>query len=68
VSHLKLIRSIELVTVAFEMGLLNQYLVKIPNARRELLDSLLWAVKLNGCSVTDAEIKDILREVLRKSH
>lgn len=68
VSHLKLIRSIELVSVAFEMGLLNRYLVKIPNAKKELLDSLLWAIKLNGCSITDPEIKEIKREVLRKSH
>lgn len=66
VKHLSLIRSIELVAVAFEIGLLNKYIVKIPNAEKELLDSLLWAVKLNGCSVTDEEIQEISKEILKK--
>ena len=66
VSHLQLIRSIELVSVAFEMDLLDRYLVNIPNARKELLDSLLWAIKLNGCSVTDDEIRDIEKELIKK--
>ncbi len=66
VSHLQLIRSIELISVAFEIGLLDRYLVNIPHARRELLDSLLWAIKLNGCSITDSEIKDIEKELIKK--
>jgi hypothetical protein len=59
--HVSIIRSIELVTVAYERGLLDDYIVKIPNARRELLESVLWSVKLNGCSVTDDEIGTIVR-------
>ena len=67
VKHLQIIRSVELVTISFELGLLNKYLVEIPHARRELLDSVLWAVKLNGCSVTDEEINEIVADEMKKS-
>ncbi len=60
--HIQIIRSVELAAVAFERGLLNRYLVEIPNARKELLDSILWAIKLNGCSVTEEEIDEIIQE------
>jgi len=59
--QLTIIRSIELVTVAFEMGLLDKFVVDIPNNRRELLESILWGVKLNGCSVTEDEINTIVK-------
>lgn len=60
-SHITIIRSIELVTIAYERGLLDKFVVKLPNARRELLESILWGVKLNGCSVTEDEIDTIVR-------
>ena len=60
-SHVTIIRSFELVTIAYEMGLLDKFIVKMPNARRELLESILWGVKLNGCSVTDDEIDTIVK-------
>lgn len=63
--HIQIIRSVELAAVAFERGLLNRYLVEIPNSRRELLDSILWAIKLNGCSVTEEEIDEIIQEESR---
>ncbi len=59
--HITLLRSIELVTVAYELGLLDKYIVNIPHARRELLESILWGVKLNGCSVTEDEINAIVK-------
>lgn len=59
--HLSVLRSVELVTIAFEKGILDKFVVSLPNARRELLESVLWAVKLNGCSVGDEEIDDIVR-------
>ena len=61
VRHVTIIRSIELVTMAYELGLLDKYIVNIPNARRELLESTLWGVKLNGCSVTEDEINTIVK-------
>ncbi len=56
----KLIRSIELVTIAYELGLLDKYLVNIPDAKRTLLEAVLWGVKLNGCSVSENEIEEIV--------
>jgi len=54
-------RSIELLTMAFEKGILDKYVAQVPHARRELLESVLWAVKLNGCSISDDEINEIVR-------
>ncbi|MAF34877.1 hypothetical protein CMO91_03455 [Candidatus Woesearchaeota archaeon] len=63
VGKLDIIRSVELATVAFEQGLFNDVLIKIPNARKELLDSLLWGLKLNGCAVSNEEMKSMVRRV-----
>ncbi|MGM5484322.1 MAG: hypothetical protein ACQEP1_00415 [Nanobdellota archaeon] len=64
VKHLKVIRSIELVTVAYELGLLERYIensehMVIENLRDKLLEGVLWGVKLNGCSVNKEEIDEI---------
>ena len=59
--NIKLIRSVELVAVAYEQGLLNKYLPNIPDAKRTLLESVLWGVKLNGCAVSREEIEQIIR-------
>ncbi|MEM2916388.1 MAG: hypothetical protein QXT19_03475 [Candidatus Woesearchaeota archaeon] len=58
--HIEIIRSAELVTIAYENGLLDGFLVKVPNAKRELLESVLWGVKLNGCSISEDEIREIV--------
>lgn len=63
--RIKLIRSVELVSVAYELGLLDKYLVNIPNAKRTLLEAVLWGVKLNGCSVSEREIEEIVRVEVR---
>lgn len=57
----KLIRSVELVAIAYELGLLNKYLVNVPNPKKTLLEAVLWGVKLNGCSVSEKEIDEIVR-------
>ncbi len=62
---MRIIRSVELVTVAYELGLLDNYLAKIPNPRKNLLESVLWGVKLNGCAVSRKEIEQILRMEIR---
>ena len=61
VKDIKTIRSIELVTIAYELGLLDSYITNIPNARKNLLESVLWGVKLNGCAVSKDEIEQIVR-------
>ena len=60
VKNIKTIRSIELVTIAYEHGLLDNYITKIPDARKNLLESVLWGVKLNGCAVSKDEIEQII--------
>lgn len=60
VKDIKAIRSIELVTVAYEHGILNSYITKIPDARKNLLESVLWGVKLSGCAVSQDEIDQIV--------
>ena len=63
---IKVIRSVELATLAYEYKILNKYIV--PSERktyrglnRELLDSVLWGLKLRGCSVSQSEINTILK-------
>jgi len=57
----KMIRSVELATIAYEKGLLDRYLTHIPEAKKTLLESVLWGVKLNGCAVSKREIEQILK-------
>lgn len=60
VKGIKIIRSVELVTVAYEKGHFDKYLLDGPDAKRVLIESLLWGVKLHGCSVTREEISEIV--------
>jgi len=60
-NNMKTIRSVELVTIAYEQGLLDNFITKIPDARKNLLESVLWGVKLNGCAVSREEIDDIMK-------
>ena len=62
-----IIRSIELVAVAFEMGLLDDYLP--PNqdkvaGQKALLRAVLWNTKYHGASVIDHEIDELMQEIL----
>ncbi|MEK7074128.1 MAG: hypothetical protein AAB968_00005, partial [Patescibacteria group bacterium] len=66
VSKTKILRSVELVTVAFEFGLLDRYVAAgeekaIPGIRQKLLESVLWGLKMNGCAVSGKEIEQITR-------
>ncbi len=58
---IKMIRSTEMVTMAFELGLLNRYLPNIKNARKQLLESVLWALKLNGAAISQNEIDEMVK-------
>ncbi len=59
-----IIRSVELVTVAYDLGFLDKYLLS-PSAgrteRRDLLESVLWALKLSGCAISENNIQQILK-------
>jgi hypothetical protein len=51
----KFIRSTELIYIAYKKGI-----VKLRN-HQNILDALLYAMKLNGCSISDDEINEIKR-------
>ncbi|MEM3374194.1 MAG: hypothetical protein QXE31_03145 [Candidatus Woesearchaeota archaeon] len=59
--NLTIIRTFEIVLIAYEMGLFKEYYLKLPNSKRTLLEGLLWGIKLNGCSVSEDEIKEALK-------
>jgi len=67
IRNIKVIRSVELVAVAFELGLLDRYIERckkpLPEMRKHLLHSVLWGVKLDGCAVSGEEIEEILAAV-----
>ncbi len=51
-SDLKIIRSAELVYVAWKKGI-------VKSKNKKVLDAMLWAVKFKGCSISEDEIKEI---------
>ena len=59
------LRSTELLTVAFEMGMFKFYeysnVNKLNNFDKTVLEGILWALKLNGCAILDTEINEILK-------
>lgn len=68
VSKTKILRSVELVTVAFEFGLLDRYIAAgeekaISGIRQKLLESVLWGLKMNGCAVSGKEIEQLIKIV-----
>ena len=53
-------------TIAYEKGFLNRFTDNagskiVPNIKHAVLEGALWGVKLNGCSVKEQEIIEILR-------
>ncbi len=63
VKDIKIIRSAELAAVAYERGLLDEFIVDIPEARRRLIEAVLWGVKLKGCAISEREIGAIVSSV-----
>lgn len=55
----KIIRSTELMTVAYEMGLFDGYITK-ENNNKDLLDGLLWGLRLRGSAISTDEINEII--------
>ncbi len=70
-SPLKVLRSVELITLAYEFHILDNLILpdelfSYKNLRSELLSAVLWGLRLNGCSVSDEEIQDVLKFELKK--
>jgi len=59
VKNIRVIRSTELMMVAYEKNLFRN-LEKL-TAKKELIDGLLWGLKLRGCSIAEDEIKEAER-------
>ena len=61
--NVNIIRSSEIATAAYSLGLLNKLTSKDHlanyNLKHELLDGLLWGLKLNGCSISKKEIDQV---------
>jgi hypothetical protein len=70
VKDVKVIRSAELVAVAYEKGIIQKnYPAEIRKIERNfekfLLEGVLWGVKLRGCSVSDHEIEAMKKSVMK---
>lgn len=66
IGDLQVIRSTELVAVAFNHGLLDLYISgeeesMVKDLRKNLLEAAIWGLKINGCAISDAEIDDIVK-------
>ena len=59
VGDIKIIRSVELIAVAYKLGLLDKFIPNVKNGRKILLDAILWGLKLDGSAITSKEIKEI---------
>jgi predicted nucleic acid-binding protein len=65
--NMRVIRSAELGLVAYELGLLNKYLIPEmteyvgQDMKRKVLEGLLWGLKLRGCAISKNEINDLLK-------
>lgn len=67
VMGINVIRSAELMTVAYELGIMDGYLKKEEkeiiniDLEKSLVDGMLWGLKLKGCAITKNEINEIVR-------
>ena len=63
---LHVIRSADIMVVAYEKGLLDRYLPEEPYDIGILLDAVLWGLKLNGCTIAKKEIESIVRHEMER--
>src|SRR3989338_4468124 len=68
IGALPIIRSVEIGVAAYELGILDSYLLKWDKqARKDLLDALLWSMRFKGCAVSEKEMQEILQEELKEN-
>ena len=63
VSGIKILRSIELVSVAFQKGLFDVYIPNMEDGKKKLAEAILWTVKFNGCSASNEEV-ELIKELI----
>lgn len=62
VKGVRILRSAEMMLVAYEKGLLKRYELKRRNLnyKKELVEGILWGVRLRGCAISTSEIKGLM--------
>ncbi|MFH1637821.1 MAG: hypothetical protein ABIB71_05335 [Candidatus Woesearchaeota archaeon] len=66
-SGMKVVRSVELGMIAYQIGLMDKYAAEgtekyVSNhPKKYVLEGLLWALKLKGCSVSESEIDQMVK-------
>ena len=60
-----IIRSTELVGIAYKLGLLDGFIPPGKDGKGTLLDAVLWATKYNGCAITEQEIEEVKGYLLK---
>ncbi|HIH39377.1 TPA: hypothetical protein HA219_01475 [Candidatus Woesearchaeota archaeon] len=61
IGNLKVIRSIELAMVGYDLGWFDKYLTDNKDARKDLKEAILWGIKIRGASISQEEIDKIVR-------
>ena len=66
VGEVPIIRSVEMGMIAYELGILDEYLPKKdPQTKKDLLDAILWSMRFKGCAVSEKEMQEILKQEMR---
>lgn len=62
IGGIKIIRSTEIITVAYEKNLFKKYSKNglDKSQKKDIIEGFLWGLKLNGCSISENEIKEIM--------
>ena len=60
IKDINIIRSAELMVVAFEKGLFKEYENKYSN-KKAILEGILWGLRLRGCAISTDEINELVR-------
>jgi hypothetical protein len=58
--NLKIIRSTEMMVVAYEQGLLKDHF-PTKTTKEERITALLWGLKLNGCSLSNPDLDNLVK-------
>jgi predicted nucleic acid-binding protein len=60
-----IIRSVELLAVAYKLKLLDTFIPPQKDGKQVLLDAVLWSAKYNGCAITGNEIDELKQFLLK---
>lgn len=59
--NMKVIRSIEMGVMGYELGWFEKYLTQDSDARKTLIEAILWGIKMRGASISQREIDRIVK-------